>query len=76
MIIPTQNQRLAEQHYNTLPAGDINRKYYEEGLTHDKPSGTWARLRAAADIPYKLKTLSAFYPYQRIIKATEEQYYE
>ncbi len=76
MIIPTQNKHLAEDYYNKLPAGDINRRYYEEGLTHDKVDGVWARLRAAADIPNKLKTLNGFYPYQRIIRATEQQYYE
>jgi hypothetical protein len=75
MIVPTQNKRLAEQYYNSLPASDINRRYYEEGLKYNKPTSFFGRLRAYMDIPNKISHLKGFYPYHRTVQATEEEYY-
>ncbi len=75
MIVPTQNKHLAEDYYKSLPASDINRRYYEEGVQYNKPTSLLGRWRGYMDIPNKINYLKGFYPYHRTIQATEEEYY-
>lgn len=76
MIVPTQNKRLAEEYYKTLPASDINRRYYEEGLQYHKPTTFFGRLMGYFEIPSKIATLKAFYPHHRTVTATDEEYHK
>lgn len=76
MLLPTQNKQLAKEYFDSLPENDLNRKFYNDGLAY-KPSSTFiGKLVDCADIPRKISTLKHFYPYQRVIQATETEYYE
>lgn len=73
MLLQTQNQQLAKQHFDTLPDGDINRQYFE-GRKFVPTKGWLKELIATPLIRQRIETLNKFYPYQRVIKATKEEY--
>ena len=73
MILPNQNRYLAKEYFDSLPTTDVNRQYFE-GTKYQTPTNTFARLYNFLTIPQRIETLKGFYPYQRTIVATEQEY--
>ena len=38
MLLPNNNKQLAKKYFDTLPASDVNKKYYDEGLKYESPT--------------------------------------
>eukprot|EP01016_Furgasonia_blochmanni_P042085 TRINITY_DN554_c0_g1_i4.p1 TRINITY_DN554_c0_g1~~TRINITY_DN554_c0_g1_i4.p1 ORF type:complete len:220 (-),score=72.00 TRINITY_DN554_c0_g1_i4:149-808(-) len=75
MLLPQQNKKLAQQHFDTLPENDINKKYYN-GKKYSSPSGYFSKILHYPTVPSKLNILRKFYPYQRAVTATVYDYNE
>lgn len=70
MILEHNNKSLARKYYESLPASDISKKFYEEGVKYESPSCICNRFVQSFFIKSKLETLLKFYPYQKTITQT------
>lgn len=76
MMLPTQNLHLAQKYYDSLPATDVNKRFFEQGKKYEPVvfsesplGGIWSMLT----INSKLNYLNGFYPHQKVVQATIKQ---
>lgn len=68
-----QNRRLAAKHFESLPENDRSRDYYN-GTVYRSPQGFFGKLFNTFSLHGKLDDLLKFYPYQKTVKTTKEEW--
>jgi hypothetical protein len=67
------NLELVRQYFDTLGDNDVSKKYYN-GQVYQAPTGLVGRLLNFTQLSAKLHTLQRFYPHQKAITQTMEDY--
>ena len=73
MQIPTQSPELTKKYFESLPEDDINRKYYK-GLKYESPKFWLRKFLNTFKVEEKIDTLEKFYPYQKALEDTRNEY--
>ena len=75
-MFQSQNLGFARRHFEGLSEGDISKQYAKGKAVYVPPTGFLARLASGYTIESKITDLGKFYPHDKLINQTVQDFKE